>query len=219
MTAPSDRRPAAERSLPVRWLIFTAGLTILAFGIAMSIRAGLGTSPISSFPAVMGLATPWSVGTWTAIMNIAFVALQIVLLRRDYDPFQLLQIPIAVVFGFLTDWFLEFLSWIEPTSYPVQWFWTILAGILVGTGVFVQVAPRIVYTAGEGLVMTLARVTKVKFSTVKWMFDWSLVAIAVVCSLALLGRVEGVREGTLAAAFLVGATVKAWARLVGDGRT
>lgn len=214
MTTPPRRIPARERSLAVRWLLFGLGITILSFGIALSIRAGLGTSPISSFPAVMGVATPWSVGVWTTIMNLAFVVLQLLLLRSRYELLQLLQIPIAFGFGFLTDAALALTEWLHPTSYLGQWVWTIIAGIVVGAGVFVQVAPRIVYTAGEGAVMAISQVSGAKFSTVKWAFDWSLVGIATVCSLLLLGRVEMVREGTLAAAFLVGATVRALGRLV-----
>ena len=56
--------------------------------------------------------------------------------------------------------------------------------------------------------MALTKVTTVRYGTMKQIVDWSLVIIAAVVSLILLQRLEGVREGTVFAAFAVGAVVK-----------
>ena len=37
------------------WLLFVVGLFVMAFGVAFSIKANLGTSPISSLPFTEGL--------------------------------------------------------------------------------------------------------------------------------------------------------------------
>ena len=50
------------------------GLSIMAFGVAFSIKASLGTSPISSLPYVVSLFSPLSVGTATIIMHCFFIA-------------------------------------------------------------------------------------------------------------------------------------------------
>lgn len=52
-----------------RYALLLIGLTIMSFGIAFSIKAALGTSPISSLPYVVSLFTPLSVGTATIIMH------------------------------------------------------------------------------------------------------------------------------------------------------
>ena len=95
------------RSMPAhplrRCLLLVAGLIIMAFGVAFSIKAGLGTSPISSLPYVLSLFTPLTVGTATIAMHVTLILLQILLLRRRYDPVQLLQLPVAIAFGYLTD--------------------------------------------------------------------------------------------------------------------
>ncbi len=41
-----------------RYLLLLAGLAIMAFGVAFSIKASLGTSPISSVPYVISLFSP-----------------------------------------------------------------------------------------------------------------------------------------------------------------
>ena len=54
---------------------------------------------------------------------------------------------------------------------------------------------------------TLAHVTGVRIGTMKIAFDVTLVGIGAVISLAMFGRIEGIREGTLVAMFLVGLIV------------
>ena len=72
--------------LPGRCLLLCAGLAIMALGVAFSIKAALGTSPISSLPYVVSQFGFLSVGTVTILMHLIFICLQILLLRRQYDP-------------------------------------------------------------------------------------------------------------------------------------
>ena len=96
-----DRTPITH---PIRRLLFLClGLITMAFGVAFSIKAGLGTSPISSVPYVTSEISGLSVGTTTIIMNFIFVLIQIAILRRQYDWFQVLQFPAAILFGFTID--------------------------------------------------------------------------------------------------------------------
>ena len=75
----------------------------MSFGIACSIKAELGTSPVSSLPFVLSQFTPLSVGIASVLVNSTLILLQILLLRRQYDPIQLIQLPVALIFGTLTD--------------------------------------------------------------------------------------------------------------------
>ena len=86
-----------------QYLLLCAGLAVMAFGVAFSVKADLGTSPISSVPCVVSMFTPFTVGTATIVMHCVFIVLQILILRRRYDPIQLLQLPVAILFGCLTD--------------------------------------------------------------------------------------------------------------------
>ena len=52
-----------------RIVLLCLGLLVMAFGVAFSIKAALGTSPISSVPYVTGAISGLSVGTTTIIMN------------------------------------------------------------------------------------------------------------------------------------------------------
>ena len=96
-------RDAQAVNIFKRYLLFLTGLAIMAFGVAFSIKADLGTSPISSVPYVVSLFTPFTVGTATIVMHCVFIFLQILILRKKYHPIQLMQLPVAFFFGYLTD--------------------------------------------------------------------------------------------------------------------
>ena len=67
-----------------------------------------------------------------------------------------------------------------------------------------EVTANVVVLAGEGVVISICKVLQIKFGYMKVGFDVILVAIACVLSLAFTGRIQGVREGTVAAAVFVG---------------
>lgn len=191
-----------------RYLLLCVGLTIMAFGVAFSIKAGLGTSPISSLPYVISLLTPLTVGTATIAMHVALICLQILLLRRRYDPIQLMQLPVALIFGALTDFSVWALQGVSATSYPMQWVLCVIGILLVGVGVSFEVTANVVTLAGEGMVLALCKVFPLKFANAKVGFDVTLVLIASTLSLLFLKQLEGVREGTVAAAICVGLVAK-----------
>ena len=192
-----------------RYCVLCLGLVIMSFGVAFSIQAGLGTSPISSLPYTISRIAPITVGTATIAMHGCIILFQILLLRRRYDPIQLMQLPVALLFGVLTD----FSVWV--TSYLTQWLLCAAGILLVGLGVSLEVTANVVTLAGEGTVLALCKVFPLKFASTKIGFDVALVASSCALSLIFLGYLAGVREGTVAAALLVGLVAKQFNRPLG----
>ena len=192
-----------------RYLLLLVGLFIMSFGVAFSIKAGLGTSPVSSVPYVFSLIVPsLTVGQTTIIVNCLLVLLQILLLRRRYDPIQLIQVLVATAFGYLTDFAVWVLQAFSPVGYFQQWLYCIVGILLVGLGVSFEVTADVVTMAGEGVALAICKVFGTKFSNAKIGVDSSLVIIAVVLSLVFSHMLAGVREGTIAAAIFVGMTAR-----------
>ena len=187
-----------------RYIILLAGLSIMAFGVAFSIKAGLGTSPISSVPYVVSLFSNLTVGTATIAMHCVFIIIQILILRKKYDPIQLMQLPVAFFFGYLTDFGVWATSSIVCEGYLSQWIACIVGIFLVAVGVSLEVTANVVVLAGEGVVIAICKVLPIKFGYMKVGFDVTLVAVACVLSLVFTGHIQGVREGTVAAAVFVG---------------
>ena len=198
-----------------RYLLLLVGLSIMAFGVAFSIKASLGTSPISSVPYVVSLFTPLTVGTATITMHCVFILLQILILRKNYHPIQLMQLPVAFFFGYLTDFGVWAVQGISCNTYWQQWIVCIVGILLVAVGVSFEVKAGVVVLAGEGVVLAICKVLpKVKFGYMKVGFDVTLVVIACILSIVFTGRLQGVREGTVAAALLVGLIAKQLGKLL-----
>ena len=198
-----------------RYLLLLVGLSIMAFGVAFSIKASLGTSPISSVPYVVSLFTPLTVGTATITMHCVFILLQILILRKNYHPIQLMQLPVAFFFGYLTDFGVWAVQGITCNTYWQQWIVCLIGILLVAVGVSFEVKAGVVVLAGEGVVLAICKVLpKVKFGYMKVGFDVTLVVIACILSIVFTGRLQGVREGTVAAALLVGLIAKQLGKLL-----
>ena len=198
-----------------RYLLLLVGLSIMALGVAFSIKADLGTSPISSVPYVVSLFTPLTVGTATIAMHCIFILLQILILRKNYHPLQLLQLPVAIFFGYLTDLSLWAIQGISYNAYWQQCIFCCIGILLVAIGVSFEVKAGVVVLAGEGVVLAICKVIpKIKFGYMKVGFDVTLVIIACVLSLVFTNKLQGIREGTVAAALLVGLIAKQLGKLL-----
>lgn len=192
-----------------RIIVFILGVFLMALGVAVSVRADLGTSPIASFPTVLAFATPLTVGVHMMLLNLVFIALQILILRRKFPLFQLVQLPISLMFGLFIDLGIYLTTWLVPETYVMQGVWVMVSVVLVALGVYLEMQPRLSYLPGNGLVFTIFEALQnIPYGTIKTVFDTTLVIISTLMSLALMGGLHGVREGTIFAALTVGLVVR-----------
>lgn len=195
-------------NLPRRLAWFLLGLAINSCGIALITKAGLGTSQISSVPYVLTFEFPWlSFAMGTFLVNLVFVAVQIVLLGRRFFPLQLLQIPVNVVFSSCLGLSMSAFGWLAPETLPTQLAVLLLGCCVLGCGIAVECAPSVVFVPGEGIVHAFAEVTGKRLGTVKLAFDATLVCASVCLSLALFGTLRGVGLGTVLTVFVTGNVV------------
>ena len=160
-----------------RYIWFLLGVLINSFGIALITKAALGTSPISSVPYVLSLRFSPTLGAFTFVINLLFIVGQIVLLRRNYQLFQLLQILVNLVFSWFIDVSMNLLGWLNPQGLPAELVTLVLGCAVLGFGISMEVAPDVLRVPGEGLVGAIAAVTRVRFGTVKVGFDVALVLL------------------------------------------
>lgn len=192
----------------LRYFFFALGTSINSFGIAFITKAELGTSPISSVPYVLSLQYPdLTFGQFSMILNVGFVIVQIVMLRRDFHLVQLLQLVVAILFSAMIDVSMGWLAGLQPTSI-IESFALLLVGCaIMGVGISVEVAPKALLVPGEGVVGVISLTTRKKFGSVKVIFDVTLITIAVVLSFVFFGQLRGLGVGTIVAGLLVGRLV------------
>lgn len=201
-----------EEGLLKRCVVLVTGLFIMAFGVALSVKANLGTSPISCVPYVYSLGFPFTMGVNSIIMNVVLILFQMILLRKKYQPIQLLQFPVALFFGFFIDFTMFLLSGVQTSNYLIQWVLCLLSCAIIAFGVFLEVKAKVTYLAGEGLSLAISRTFHTEFGKVKVGVDSTLVAIGIISSFILLHNLQGIREGTVAAALLVGSMARFYSK-------
>lgn len=195
----------------VRYGISTLGLMLVAVGVALSIKSNLGTAPISCPPYVVNLFDGrLTVGEWTMAMHFLFILLQIVLLRKNFKPRYLMQIPAAIVFGVLTDAAIFAFSWIDVSGYLPRLVLCIVSVAVTALGISLEVSGNSWMLAGEQTVAAISEVSGKPFSSMKIVFDISLMAFSVIFAFFAFGNPLGqeesmvVREGTLIQALMTG---------------
>ena len=195
-----------------RYLWFVLGVLINSFGVALITQAALGTSPISSIPYVLSLRFPITLGEFTFILNLVYILGQIVLLRRVFQPIQLLQIAVNVIFSAFIDVSMNLLSWLQPDHIVVKLIALILGCAILGVGISIEVAPDVLGVPGEGSVRALPLVSGKRFGSVKVFFDCTLVAIALILSFLFFHGLNGLGLGTVISALIIGRFVNLYNR-------
>lgn len=200
-----------------RQLLLLLSLFFLALGVALCVRSDLGSSVISSAPYAFflagkdGIVPGWTLGMYTNLLNVLLVIGQIIVLRRRYRLWQLLQLLIGVVFGVLIDASMALTVFLESVEWLYVRLLIMLAGsTLMALGVSMEIRCASVTMPGEGLPAALSRVTGKPFGDMKILTDILLVTLAVISSYLFFGgwmwNVVGV--GTLFAMLYIGMAVK-----------
>ena len=194
-----------------RYLCFFIGMSCVAFGVAITANASLGTSPISTIAYVAhriaGLkelqpAWAWTLGATSFVLNVVFFIAQCLMERGGFFRRQIWQLPATFVFGAEIDLFRALVG--DFTPYWAKLAATFFGAFVVALGILWELAGDVLYLPGDGMVNSIAKALKTPFGITKTCFDVSLTAISVVAPLAIAREIVGVREGTLIGAVMVG---------------
>ena len=187
-----------------RYIIFLIGLFVNSLGVSLITKANLGTSPISSIPYVLSLNFPLTLGNFTIIFSLLLIILQLLILRKNFKAEHLLQIPISILFGYFIDLTMLLFSFVNPTTYIIKLIYLLIGCVILGFGVYMEVLADVAMLPGESFVRAIVQTWNREFGSTKVCFDVSMAVIAAVLSFILAHRLDGVREGTVIAALLVG---------------
>lgn len=94
--------------------------------------------------------------------------------------------------------------WVNPGNYLVKVIALLIGCAILGFGVYLEVLADVVMLPGESFVRAIVQTWNTNFGTTKIIFDTSMAVIAAGLSFLFSGKLNGVREGTIIAALLVG---------------
>ena len=192
------------------YALFLIGLFIASMGVALSAKAGLGTSPVASVPYSVSLVNhTLTFGWWLNMWSVLQIAVQIALLRKKCKPVEIIiQTLLAFVYGYLTDFSCKLISGLQANTYIMQFALMILSCFVLGFGIWVQFKGGVAMLPGEAMNRAISEVTGKKYENIKIFFDVLYIIVAAAICFIFIGKLEGVREGSIIAAVLIGNIIK-----------
>lgn len=192
-----------------RLILYVAGLLFIAFGVAWSIRSGLGISPVTSLPYVLSLVSGLDLAMAVVVVYLLFVGVQFLLEPKAFRPYHLLEVVVAVLFGVFTDtskWLVNQIP-LPELNYLSRLLLLAVSMVLIAIGVVLYVNTHLIPMAMEGMQKAFAQRFHREFGHMKILVDTGVVLLAVALSLVCTHTLVGIREGTVISAIVIGKIV------------
>lgn len=206
---------------------YLLGLGILALGITMNTKAGLGVFPIISVSFSTSTLWGWDFGNTTLALYSAFVlvemALHASLIRRGRAPggrgtsllvLDALQFPLSLVFTRFLNGFSAALPDLATDcagtfwgTLPGQLLFLCLAILCTGVGAALSLNMRLIPNPGDGIVQALADFSGKSVGFSKNCFDLCNVALTAAIGLLAAGQLVGIGLGTVLSMIGVGRVI------------
>ena len=187
----------------------------MALGVAFSANSDLGISPVNSLPYVISDIVKMQPGTCVTIVFCFYILVQVILLRKEFNPINLTQIIFSTIFGY----FVNFTKWMVgdfllPGGYIGRLGMQCIGIVLVAFGVFLYLDVELVPMPMEGMTMAIAKKVGKPFPQVKTVVDCTVVLLGVILTVVCLHLIPfrdpgvRIREGTILAALVTGKVIE-----------
>jgi uncharacterized membrane protein YczE len=198
-----------------RAALYLMGNFVLAFGVAVAVKADLGITPVNSIAFVLSKILSMDHGFLTGVIYAGYVLIQLAILGREFRISNLLQAGAAMMFGWFVFLCNHVLAFQIPEFYPLRLLF-LLAGIsIIGLGIMLYLRADILPQPAEGLILAVEKKTGWKLYNIKVVFDSSVVVTAAVISFIITKRIIGIREGTLISMLGIGKCMGFFTRRLG----
>ena len=206
-----------KKKTGIRLVFYFTGFLIMTLGVAVSIKSGLGVSPISSVPYTITVVFGMEMGLATMLFSVCAALLEIPILRKKYKLSNLLQISVSVVFGVFMTTCVNLVGVIpNPVNFAVRLILMLISTVIVAIGVFLYLSAGYIPLPTEGVLLAIAEVTNTKFASLKVIGDVTMVTVSLTTCLIALGTFGSIGLGTVVSALLVGTEVKLLTKLFGE---
>ena len=197
------------------YVLFLTGLFIASMGVAFSTKAGLGTSPVASVPYSVSLVSRLlTFGGWLNLLSVIQIITQVAVLKGKCNYAEIaVQTVLAFVYGYLTNLSVWLIRGITVSGYAMQFSFMLLGCVILALGIWIQFKGGVAMLPGEAMNRAISKVTGRRYENIKILFDILYIALSAVICLVFLGKLQGVREGSIIASFAVGSIIKVYNKL------
>ena len=228
-----------KKALIYRIVFYLLGLLVLALGLTLNTKAGLGVSPIISVSFSVAEIWDFNFGNTTLVLYALFVVVEMALHLMQYRRFRsddiahakqanlrltllldVLQFPLSLVFTRFLNLFSGWIPTLETDyagsflgSFPGWFLFLCLAIVLTGVGAAASLDMRLVPNPGDGIVQAIADTVGKSVGFTKNCFDLCNITITIGISMVFADRLTGVGVGTVVAVIGVGRVIALFNRV------
>ena len=179
-------------------------------GVAFSTKAGLGTSPVASVPYSVSLVSSiFSFGGWLNLLSVIQIVIQIMVLKGKCNYVEIfIQTVLAFIYGYLTNFSCYLIRNLSADTYIIQFVYMLAGCFILAFGIWIQLKGNVAMLPGEAMNRAISKVSGRRYENIKIFFDVLYIALSAVICLVFIGKLQGVREGSIIAAILVGNIIK-----------
>ena len=192
-----------------RIFFYILSLLILALGLTLNTKTGLGVSPIISLSYSISQIFHMNFGNTTLVWYTVFVIAQLIIRGKNRRWYDLLQIPLSIVFTRFLNLFEKCIPW-ETDSFAANMALLIVAIICTGVGAAMSVNMRLIPNPGDGIVAAIADFIHKDMGFAKNMFDLLNICMTFVIGIISGHFLLGIGVGTVFAVIGVGRAVAAF---------
>ena len=190
-----------------RGIYYILGLTILALGLTLNAKTGLGVSPITALPYAVSKILHLNFGNMVFVLYLIFIAVELILKRQRSDRFLIiLQIPLSLVFTRVMNLFSNLMN----LHFEVLWQQLLLllcAILCTGIGAAMTMNMHLVPNPGDGIVQTISESSGWETGIVKNCVDFTNVLCAILLGCLVGDPLLGVGLGTILAVLGIGRVI------------
>lgn len=176
------------------------GVTLVGIGGSLTMKAGIGIAALDAMNSSISELTTIKVGTVSILVNVLFLVIQMLILKRDFKWFQLMQIPLSMLIGeILNIMVYTVLPLITIESYLMNIVLLIVGNLIAAIGVGLCTALNFVSFPLESLCMVLSKILPQSFGKIRQSADILFIVGSLVLSL-VFNLSFYIREGTILSA-------------------
>ncbi len=194
-----------------RFGYYFLGLLILALGLVLNSKTGLGVTPIVSVAYVSSVIFGYSFADMTLVLYILFILVQFIIhlvQKKNKVVFlqDFAQILVSLIFTRIMNLFSVYIPMIENNMF-LSIILLVIAIVCTGIGAALSLDMRLIPNPGDGIVGTLSDTFSINMGTMKNIFDFGSILIALVLSYICTRSIVGIGIGTFIAMVGVGRTI------------
>lgn len=185
-------------------LFISINIVITGIGASLSIKAAVGVGAWDALSLSVSTVIGMKIGTFSMILNISCVVLQLLMLGKRFKPIALLQVFVAILLGYVVNFmYYTVFANVVIDSYFVNLTLFVISIVVIVIGVANIMAMNFISFPLEGACLVISDRFNLNFGKVRQGVDILSIIIALGVALSFQNAIT-VREGTVIGMLMFG---------------